>query len=54
MFLGEGFGFGFRWVVVFLWKIREKVHGGGEGGGAEWGPAKESTSQCAGFVETTL
>ena len=49
VFLGEGFGAGFRWVaaVVFLWGNEEKgVNGVGRVGG-EVGTGKEPASQCA-------
>ena len=55
MSLGRGLGSGSgEWQgVAFLWKMREKGKGVGRVGGMGWGEAKEATSQCASFVETT-
>ena len=50
MFLGEGFGVGFRWVVGCGLTVENEGKGdrGGEGGGGE---PKELASQCAGVCQ---
>ena len=40
-----GQGGGFPVEHIFLWNIREKGRGAGDGGG--WEPAKEPATQCA-------
>ena len=50
VFLGEGFGVGFRGVVGVGFPVENEGKGegwGGVGGGVGWGQAKEPASPCA-------